>query len=351
MGRPFIASAMLVILAAIGGACTSETATTPTSPVFAAGESVDFVFESSGLQLSGIVDVPENGDAKALIIIVHSYGETDIRRWQTYADERRRFNAMGIATAVWDKPGQGQSEGVFDIDQSVYESAQEVLDAAAYLKRINAPGSNKIGLWGGSRAGWIAPIALSRDSDFAFWVSISGTTAEDNFSYLLLSNLPHEGYPLAEVETIADEWRAGCQLYRNAASFTAYQDATRTLRANDYILRMRGEWPTRLEYTLSQRRCKRGDCPRVDPDRCDYVWIEDFAGMLSTLSIDVLAIFGEKDLNVDWRKTKRLYEETLDDNPNASLTVRTFAGSDHALNVTETGDTQAQWLTEVVLAE
>ncbi|MEL7296833.1 MAG: CocE/NonD family hydrolase [Pseudomonadota bacterium] len=369
MSRPFIASAMLAILTAVVGACTSETATTPVDPVFVPGDSVDFVFESGGLQLSGVFDVPENGDAKALIIIVHSYGETDIRRWQTYADERRRFNDMGIATAVWDKPGRGRSEGTFDIDQSVYESAQEVLDAVAYLKQINAPGTNKIGLWGGSRAGWIAPVALSRDPDLAFWVSISGTTAEDNFTYLLLSNLIHEGYSLAEVKTIADEWRAGCRLYRNSASFEAYQQATRTLRANEYILRMRGEWPTRLEYTLSQRRCTHGQCPRVDPDRCDYVWIEDFAGLLSKLSIDVLAIFGEKDLNVDWRKTKQLYESTLGDNPDASLVVRTFADSDHAMNVTETGslsemqqqttrtkvegylDTQVQWLTDVVLSD
>ncbi|MEN7342984.1 MAG: CocE/NonD family hydrolase [Pseudomonadota bacterium] len=338
------------------------------APVFSPGETVDFEFESSGRRLSGIFDVPPGDTTKALIIIVHSYGETDVRNWVSYAEERRRFNAMGIATVLWDKPGLGRSEGRFDIDQSVHESAEEVLDAAAYLREIGAPGSDRIGLWGGSRAGWIAPLALSQDRSLEFWVSLSGTTAEDNFTYLLLSNLPYEGSNTEEVALLRAEWEAGCELFRTDGRYRDYLEATENLRANEYIKSMRGDWPGRLQFEVGQRRCKDGQCPNTDNVMCDYVWIENFDDLLASLNIDVLALFGDKDLNIDWRKTKRLYEQTIGRNARASLTTYVFEDADHALNKSETGslkemqsakqrqkaegylDIQTRWLEQNVLA-
>ena len=337
-------------------------------PVFSPGETVDFSFQSSEQRLSGIFDVPPDGAAKALIIIIHSYGQTDVRNWVSYAAEREHFNAMGIATALWDKPGLGQSEGTFDINQSVHESAEEVLDAAAYLRKINAPGSQRIGLCGGSRAGWIAPIALSKEQQLEFWMSLSGTTAEDNFTYLLLSNLPYEGSSADEVELFQSEWEAGCEIFRTQGSYRDYLGATENLRANAYIKDKRGDCPSRRQLETGQMRCKDGSCPNTDDLMCDYVWIEDFDVMLSSLDIDVLALFGDKDLNIDWRKTKRLYETTIGRNESATLTTHVFEDADHALNKTRTGslkemetrerrekaedylDVQTQWLNEQVLA-
>lgn len=89
--------------------------------------------------------------------------------------------------------------------------------------------------------------------------------------------------------------------------------------------------------------------------------------MLSSLEVDTLAIFGEKDLNVDWRKTRAVYRDTIGQNPNASLTIASFKDADHNLHVSETGsiremqtmaepgksagyyDVQTAWLVETVL--
>lgn len=324
-----------LILSAYAVASEQETPTPETR--FARGTTVDFTFDSNGLTLSGIFDTPAARESGALILFVHGYGESNIRVWNSYADLRRRFNEIGIATAVWDKPGQGQSEGTFDINQSVFSSAEEVLDAANYLREVNAPGSDRIGIWGVSRAGWIVPIALSQDADIDFWISVSGTTAEDNFSYLLLSNLPHEGGTVEQAEQLAEEWRKGCEIFRTGGSFDLYQDVTQKLRANEYIKQMRGEWQTRAQYEAQQESCDAGTCPNVDNDMCSYVHIEDFEAMLSSLEVDTLAIFGERDLNVDWRKTRTVYQTTIGRNPNASLAIASFEDADHNLHVSETG--------------
>ncbi len=351
------------------GACAElpEQEASISETYFKPGATVDFTFKSNGLTLSGIFDTPAENVTEALIIFVHGYGGTDIRARNSYADLRQRFNEIGIATVVWDKPGQGRSEGTFDINQSVFSSAKEVLDAANFLRETSAPGSDRIGIWGISRAGWIAPIALSQDKDIDFWVSVSGTTAEDNFSYLLLSNLPYEGGTIEQAEQFAGEWRKGCEIFRTGGSFTAYQDATQNLRANEYIKKMRGSWPNSMQYRNDQQNCTAGACANVDSDMCSYVFIENFETMLSSLNVDTLAIFGEKDLNVDWRKTHKLYQSTIGKNPDASLRIVSFKDSDHNLHVSDTGslkemnamtapkkssgyyDVQINWLTETVL--
>ena len=355
--------ALLVALCA----CTDSQATTDLKLNFNPGTTVDIEFESDGTELSGILDVPVQ-PAQALVIFVHGYGETDVRGWNMYATLRKQFNALGIATATWDKPGQGRSRGTFDINQPVPESAAEVVAAANYLRAVQAPGSDYMGIWGVSRGGWIAPIALSQDDEMKFWISVSGVTAEDNFPYLLLSNLPYEGGTAEEAELLGQEWREGCELLRTDGSYQDYQAATSSLRSNEYITRMRGGWPSWLEFQAQQANCQSGVCPQVDDEMCSYIHIENFDGMLAALDVDVLALFGEKDLNVDWRKTRAFYQATIAENQDASLTIKTFADADHNINVSETGSikemqtmrsatksegfyqTQLDWLRERVLA-
>lgn len=331
----------------------------------------DFTFESGGNILSGVMDVPASGEAEALVIFIHGYGGTDIRGQNKYAGLRERFNRLGITTVTWDKPGQGESGGEFDINQPVHDSAQEVLDAAGWLREQAIPGAERIGLWGLSRGGWIAPIALSQDPDMEFWISVGGVTAEDNYQYLIISNLPHEGYSEDEARTIDAEWRAGFKVFSSGGSFEAYESATPTLRANEYVTRMMGPNYTREAYEMEQQgflsmppEMRRQN---FDPETGMSVNIQDFGKMLSGLDIDVLAVFGEKDLNVDWCKTRALYEETIGQNPEASLRVETFPDANHNLDTAETGsigemqamesrskvdgyyDVQAEWLKEVVL--
>jgi len=44
-----------------------------------------------------------------------------------------------------------------------------------------------------------------------------------------------------------------------------------------------------------------------------------------------MAIFGEKDTNVDWRKTVALYRETTGSAVGADLTIRTFPDGNHGI--------------------
>jgi pimeloyl-ACP methyl ester carboxylesterase len=76
---------------------------------------------------------------------------------------------------------------------------------------------------------------------------------------------------------------------------------------------------------------------QVDEGTGLMVYVPGFRSLLGGLDVPVLAIFGEKDGNVDWRKTRALYAETIGRNPRARLTVKTFPDGNHNLHRSGTG--------------
>lgn len=97
-------------------------------------------FEVDGTKLSGILNTQKNGNAEALVIFVHGYGETNVVEQNWYYDLRSKFAAQNVSSFVWDKPGCGESEGEFDVNQAVESSAEEVVAAAAFLRSRNIQG-------------------------------------------------------------------------------------------------------------------------------------------------------------------------------------------------------------------
>ncbi len=299
----------------------------------------DFEFTSGNQTLSGIIDLPVEQDAKAMILFVHGSGPTDIRQENRYIDLRSRFTAQGISCVLWDKPGNGRSEGSFDQNQPVEKSAQEILDALAYLRSHHIPGHQHVGLWGTSRGGWVAPIALSRDPEIAFWISVAGVPGEMQKYYLLESNLPLDGHSIGATRILMEEWIRGKKIFMNGGNYDSYLNATTHIRKDTSVAYFAGDLSmSRAEYNAEQAAFMEvKDQYNFDPETLSMMMVPGFEEMLSGLEIQVLALFGEKDRHVNWRKTKKLYESTIGKNPDASLTIYTFPHANHAMNKSETG--------------
>jgi alpha-beta hydrolase superfamily lysophospholipase len=336
----------------------------------AAMTTADFEFVSGGHLLSGVLDHPVAGETRALVVFVHGYGPTDVRGWHLFEDLRTRFAELGMASLVWDKPGQGRSEGTFDLEQPVAESAEEVLDAVAELRRRGVPGAQRIGLWSISRGGWIAPLAMARDPGIGFWISVSGVDALETFPYMLEQNLRIEGRSEEQAAALAGELVRGFAITSEGGSLAEYLAATEHLRHDPFMLRFTDGSPEvdPAAFAEQQRRFRSGET-QVDPATGLMIYVPGFDALLNGLDVQVLALFGEKDMNVDWRRTRALYERTIGMNPDASLTVRTFPDANHNLQRAATGglremvemterlpaegyyEAQLAWLRERVLGE
>ena len=293
-------------------------------------------FEANGQSLSGILDTPTSGEARALVILVHGYGETNVVEQNWYYDLRSRFAAQGIASFTWDKPGCGDSEGEFDPDQLVASSAEEVVAAAAFLRERGAPGADVIGLWGISRAGWIAPLAMARDDDLAFWISVSGVDDKESFGYLLETNWRIGGYDEATIDQLLAEWRRSSEVVAEGGDYADWLAATENYRADELVRYLGGSEISEDAFNAFRESWQIAP-PSVDPDTGLMIYVDDFPELLGELDVPVLALFGEKDSSVNWRSTQALYENSIGKNPDASLTIRTFPDANHNLHQSTTG--------------
>ncbi len=298
-------------------------------------DTLSFIFE--GKKLSGIFDLPATKAPSGLIILIPGSGQTNMVAWKWNAELRNRFVQEGFACYIWDKAGCGKSEGVFDANQTVQSSAKEGIEAIKELKRRNIPGSEKIGLWGHSRAGWICPLMISDFPEIKFWISVSGTDDKENYGYLLEKNFLIEGRSKEETRKLMSEWQNGFDIARRGGTFEEKLKATENLR-NDpfYIFMSNNSKPTEDGFIKFQKTFQTGETI-VDEKTGPQVYIPNFEKILTKINCPVLAIFGEKDSQVDWHRTIKLYKKTLGKNSKSQLTIKTFPNGNHNILKSTTG--------------
>ena len=289
-------------------------------------------FDFDGVKLSGVLNSPKDAEPKGIVLIIHGDGQTNAVEGNWWYDVRIAIIKAGYATYMWDKTGCGNSEGIYQDGRPVKNEAQEVIAAIENLKHHEIKGSEKIGLWGISRAGWINPIVIDQYENIDFWISVSGVDDDETFKYLLEENLRINGHPEDSVELMVSEWHDGILLSRGGASYNYYLTATKNLRNNKFWKKISNGGVGKERYYASQKYLQES---KLDKDSELPLYVENFSEMLSDINVPVLALFGETDMTVDWKKTKLLYQESMADNP--QLTIKTFSNCNHNMWQAETG--------------
>ncbi len=292
-----------------------------------------FEFGFEGVVLNGVLNMPENNNPKGIVLIIHGSGRTNAVAQEWHKDVRETFVNAGYATYMWDKMGCGKSGGKFDYNQTVQSSASEAIAAINTLKKKRVKGSDKIGLWGISRAGWINPLVINQYKDIKFWISASGVDDKESFNYLFEENLRINGHSEKKIRLLLSELKESVRLTHSGASFEEYMEATKNLRKNKFLRRFNNNSETTKKgfYDFQETFMKQ----KLDKETGLIVYVENFDKTLSNIKIPVLALFGEKDKHVDWKKTKSLYKRTL--GKNTDLTIKTFPDCNHNMYKAKTG--------------
>jgi pimeloyl-ACP methyl ester carboxylesterase len=299
----------------------------------------EFTFTFDSIKYSGFINLPANNNPTSMVIIVSGSGKTKYfaGNWIWFNELFSRFAQQGIASCVWDKAGCGKSEGKFD-EKTVQNSSKEVLAAIEELKRLGIPGSDKIGLWGISRAGWICPLVIEQYPSIVFWISVSGADEKDNLRYLLESNFRINGRSESETRLLMAEWdHLNKVLQKGGETFDELKAATKHLFQDPYYKSLGFGEPTEAEDFYKYQKYYQSRGFVFDEVTGLQILVPGFKGTLNKIQCPVLAIFGEKDFHVDWRKTVALYKETIGRNSKAELTIKTFPDCNHIIQKCETG--------------
>lgn len=300
----------------------------------------EFSFRFQDRQYVGFLDMPSE-KAKAIILLIPGSGKTDFLGEggfaQFFRQKRERFLQLGYAVCAWDKRGCGRSEGIYEEDPTIEEAAQEAIAAIKALQKRKVPGADHIGLWGISRGGWICPLIISQTPSVAFWISVSGTSQYDNYRYLLETNFRLEGYQAAEVSRLLEEWDFHMHAIQNESiGYDQYVARTKNLYEAPFYQQLGQQRPDSASFRAIQQTLKEGEY-LFDAQTGLRVLVPDFAKTLKQVKIPVLAILGEKDSQVDWRKTEQLYQQTIGLQSEANLQILRLSNCNHLMMQCETG--------------
>ncbi|NJP89368.1 prolyl oligopeptidase family serine peptidase [Nonomuraea sp. FMUSA5-5] len=235
-----------------------------------------------GLELHGSVISPAKARAgRPGVVLVHGAG-TGTPREKLLA-EAVGIARQGLSVLIYDKRSQGYSTTV----RSYPQLAEDALGAVATLRRQPGVDPAKVGIWGLSEGGWVAPLAATRPSSGIAFVIVVGANA--------LSPLRQQAWAVA----------AGLRKAGAGGSLVG--------RAEPNLYRVIADGGLFPE-------------PYHDPEP-----------VLARVRQPVLAIWGVHDLLTPPRETPPLFADALEAGGNRRYTFRFFPQADHAAHLTPDG--------------
>ncbi|WP_232663481.1 alpha/beta hydrolase family protein [Pseudonocardia sp. TRM90224] len=348
MRRAIIALFALVALVACGAPSPESPAAparpqTPQPPFPYRAE--DVTFPSGGITLAGTLTVPEGPGPFAAVLLITGSGPQD--RDETLFDHKPfllladTITRAGLAVLRVDDRGVGGSGG--NLDESTYDDlAADALAGVTFLKGRPEVDDARIGLFGHSEGGYLAPLVAQRaPRDVAFVAMMAGPAVSGSEVLELQNKLIYEqlGATPDQVEQQVGFIREHTRLMRAGEVETAHE------RARAHI----------TEAVAALPADQRPDDAAIDaqarqltsPYFASFL-LYDPAQALAALSVPVLAFYGDKDVQVPATQSEPVLRTLLAPNPQA--TIRTFAGLNHLMQPAQTGGVTEYQTIETTIA-
>ena len=304
----------------------------------------EVTFENGEVTLAGTLTLPTGDGPFPAAILVSGSGPQDRNEeifehkpFMVLADHLTR---AGIAVLRYDDRGVGQSTGNFDPATSE-DFMGDALAAVRFLEEDARFHKNKIGIIGHSEGGMIAPMAAARSKKVAFIVLMAGTGVPGDQILVRQLGLISEaaGAPAETVAAIQAEQKKALELVVADADPETVRDQARKL-----VLSQIGDLENEgMEAAVDQM-----------VDRLQSPWFRFFLAYdprqdFRTLKIPVLALGGEKDLQVDPKQNLPEIEKALQEAKNNDFTIVELPSLNHLFQKAESGLVQEYYtLTETV---
>jgi pimeloyl-ACP methyl ester carboxylesterase len=343
------------ILALLLTACSPSPAPTtvptpgPTATGTPAATAVDLprveevTFKSGTFTLVGDLWLPEGQRAPFPVILFNQGSEMKARINRGFSPETERILRAGYAFFSWDKPGVGKSTGRLSNARLLHERAQILLDAIKVMKARPDIDPKRIGVAGGSQAGYVMPLALSMTQDIAFMICVScpGMSGADQSTYqpmaLALCTGTVEGQAKRRQELLA--------ALDAARTYATYEQYLLYREAIDTLFSTAPQAPEGHGFGIVPEEAWQQNDPEVE------AWWNPIE-VMKQATIPVLVLLGDQDRQMDPLQAEHAWRKALEASGNAYSRVELFPNANHGLVFSETGcpDADQQWLEEYAKA-
>jgi uncharacterized protein len=297
----------------------------PTKPYPYHDEDVSYENKVQNVTLAATLTIPSGKGPFPAVVLITGSGPQDrdesLLGHKPFLVLSDYLTRHGIAVLRADDRGTAKSTGDFS-KATTADFATDTEAGIAYLKTRPEVNPHKIGLIGHSEGGIIAPMIAARNSDVAFIVMMAG------------SGIPGDEILVAQVQAIA---QSSGKTHEEALKIAAKQ--------REILVLVKSEKdPAVLEKELKQKLAGDGleaqagiEIKALTSPWFRYFMTYDPAPALRKVTCPVLAINGEKDMQVPPKQNLPAIRKALEQGGNKHFEVEELPGLNHLFQTAKTG--------------
>lgn len=310
----------------------------PVPPFPYVSEDITFKNDKAGITLAGTLTLPQKeGSFPAVILITGSGGQDrneEIMGHKPFLVLADHLTKNGIAVLRFDDRGVGQSGGVFD-GATTADFATDAEAALAYLKTRKEINKNKIGIAGHSDGGTAAAIAASRNADVAFVVLLAGGNIPGDELMVLQNYMlgKAQGMPENDLTQLAVLNRKIYDVIKREKDPAKMKTELKQVFNTDMkpLFVSKGVPEAEVENSIA-----------VQIEGLTSAWYINFirsqpAQYLEKIKCPILAINGDKDLQVASKANLDAVKRAGEKSGNKKITTKELPGLNHLFQETQTG--------------
>lgn len=329
----------------------------PIQPYSYYSEDITFENEKAGINLAGTLTLPKKEGVFPVVILISGSGpqnrDEELLGHKPFLVISDYLTKNGIGVLRFDDRGVGESTGNFKTATSV-DFATDVESAISYLKTRKEINENKIGLVGHSEGGIIAPIVASKSKDISFIVLLAGTGIQGDKLLLLQQELIAKANGVSEMDI-----KKSIQTSSILFEMLIKSKDTTTLKAD--LTNKINELLENDPNAEIPNGMKKEEFVSLQVNQISSPWMIYFikfnpATTLEKVKCPVLAINGEKDLQVPPKENLTAIKNALVKGGNKNVTTKEFPNLNHLFQECNTGSpaeyaTIEQTISPIVLDE
>ncbi|WP_348800383.1 alpha/beta hydrolase family protein [Flavobacterium adhaerens] len=293
-------------------------------------EEVTFENKIDKIVLSGTLSLPKKEGKFPAVILISGSGPQD-RNEELFGHKpflvlADYLTQKGIAVLRFDDRGTAKSTGEFKT-ATTFDFATDVQAGIAYLQSRREIDKTKIGLVGHSEGGIIAPLVAENSKEIDFVVLLAGSGLRGDQLLLLQKEMLERQMGVSE-----NEIQKSKEIFKGAYDVIVNSDASQDViksKISTYLNQ-------KLENTLS------GDQIKVLAGSVTTPWMIGFVKLdpavaLEKVKCPVLALNGEKDLQVPPNENLEAIKNALAKGGNKYITIKKLSTLNHLFQECETG--------------
>jgi uncharacterized protein len=301
-------------------------------------EEVTFENTQANVTLAGTLTLPsKEGNFPSIILISGSGAQNrdeEIARHKPFLIIADHLTRNGIAVLRYDDRGVAKSTGDFRAATTV-DFAADAASAVAYLKTRAETNKDKIGLIGHSEGAIVAPMVASNSKDVHFIVLLAGPGIEVRKLLMMQQELIPRSLGASESDV-----QKSIAISEKAFQMIATSVDRETLKAD--LANLIEENYDDIPAILHPTKLTKEQVIAIQSDMLSSPWYQDLlnynpASTLEKVTCPVLALNGEKDIQVTPKENLAAIREALMKGGNKNVVVKELPNLNHLFQECETG--------------